>query len=801
MTYRVEDGVVLSDSGIPAGQKWFADNRLSVQFDETGVTQVEYRNKRQIDGNAIVFQKALHDGFRYFLEHEGVTYKAEHETVSVWPFGLEATWTFEGSVFTHGIFLANDAIIIKFKTPSVVPENLRFKIEFNESCAFIPADQGNFLLSKMGGTRAWEPWSFHDNTLFGRYTEKLEKKLANDAGDIRSLYVDPEWPEEDAFLNICIGADFEIRYERKSVKHILRTDLLEPDREYFFLVSLSPERNASEVHATAIQNIKKDLNAQLERYKKVSARSPRLESSNAMLNNFVALAPMYLESLKAYEKPGVIRGKSARYWVWGWDGLSSNRASLYWGDHAFIRDLLRFYEKDAHPDLGITHAYRNDMSIASICDLPSQGMYITLLHEYYNATADFEETKSRYGFAKKTFERIQKVEVKDTGLCEGTSLFPDFPLYLSETGHDLSAFNNTVFYCACRSMQFLATLVGDTPFADLCEETFKKIERNFLPLFFNKEKGFIVNSIDSETLEQRDCYSSNAIKYDNDYLKDLVLPISDESLDFFEKHFVSKPGIRPIPVWDKAYDGDANQLHSWWPVMGEYYIRLINEHNRTDLISQWKGWVTSWIGRLTIPEGIPCHINTEVPDHDNWDMLCGAWHGYSGRGWYQALIHGVIGVDTDAGGFTFFPYDGDEIKITGLHFQGGTADIEMSGSGTQIESIEANGQIFKGTSKLPKDAIQGKQHEKIRVVRTSESLYPAFIKEARNVSLSDYQYSQGKIKAKLSGFGTSRLLIGAQSAISVNLDGKPADLTPVGRDFTVEVKLGPGEFKELEILF
>ena len=806
MEHLIKKGLIYSERGIPSGQRWFADNRLAIQFDETGVTRVEYRNPEQQAGNPMVFLKGLHDGFRYYLDQNGVTYRAEYLNSMVWPFGMDSEWNFQSVILKHGIYTINDSIIIKLTTPEKIPAGMRFKLEFNEPFSFIPSDQSNFLLCEMGAGRTWEKWEFScaDNSLKGRYVEKAKETAHVEEADIRSSSIDLEDGNKEAVLNVFIGADFPLEHVKRNSKNILLSNELEGNKEYHFVTSfIAGSSDAVNKYKRELRNIKQNIGIQFNRYQKIIDSSPELLSPYKQLNEFISLSPLYHEALKVTEQPGAIRAKTSNYWVWGWDGITANCASLYWGDKEFIRDMLRFYEKTAHPEKGIAHAYRYDMSVASISDLPAQGMYITLLHHYYNATNDMNEVKDRYEFAKKVYKSIAASEVEGTGFCEGTSLFPDYPVYMKETGHDISAFNNTVFYCASRSMEYLASLLGDEEMCRESENIFRKMESNFVRLFYDEDKKFIVNSIDAKTLEKRECYSSDAIKWENEYCSDLFETISSHCMEFFAGNFVCKAGIRPMPVWDSAFDADANQLHSWWPVMGEYYMKLINKNNRVDLMNQWIGWVSYWTEKLTIPEGIPCYIDTSEPEHDRWDTLCGTWQAYSVRGWYQAAIHGVVGVGVDAGGIAFFPYEGEEMTLKGFHYLNRIFDIEMCGSGRYIESIEVAGQIIRGTNKLPSDLFGNEKHIGIKVKRVKVNPYEVYVKHASGLEFTEYSYKEDKLTTKIKGAGTSRIKLVTSKELLVRLNGENAGVKyDKGLKLaTVEVKMYVDEINELEIAF
>ena len=270
------------------------------------------------------------------------------------------------------------------------------------------------------------------------------------------------------------------------------------------------------------------------------------------------------------------------------------------------------------------------------------------------------------------------------------SLYPDFREVILETGNDASAFNNTVCYCAARSMQNLAKAMGDYAqfekarnFADHIEGAFKK--------FYSEDLGFFASSTEATTCEPRLLPRHNAIKWENDYCADLVMDKSKECVKFYEENLLCKAGIRPMPLWSECYDADANQLSCWWPVMSEFFIRICNKENRKDLIDRYIKYVEYWSLRLMCPEGIPCNAETPNVPFDNWNCFCGIWHAYSVRGFYNAILHGYVGVNINQNGINFHPYEGEEVSVLGLNYGKRKFDINIKGSGTKIKNVTLNG--------------------------------------------------------------------------------------------------------------
>jgi hypothetical protein len=760
--FTVERGVIYCPSGIPESPRWFADGRLAFAFDEAGIVQLDYYN--DVPGNDLstIFLRQLWDSFRYYIELDGKTYKPVYNNSRIWPFGIESEWKFQDLIFKHRVIAVDQSLVIQLIVPPGVPEGLRFKLEFYEASALINGSVNDVRYHTGPSSRKWEPWSFDPtgNLLAGSF-----------------ITTPPPSPDKATgpYVTTClIGADFPIQHTRRDVnpKHLLKSPLL-AEGNYSFVLSFGTEQHATqEKHERLTRTLKEQMARQYERYERVARNSPVLQSPYPELNAFVSLAPLYHEALKIVDHPGAIRAKTSSYWVWGWDGMTSNYASFYWGDASFIREMLAFYEDTADPQRGVGHAFGYDMKTSSISALPAQGMYISLLGLYYANTGDLETVRRHYPFAKAIFDRIAEKEVQNTGMCEGTSLFPDFPEVLQETGNDISAFNNTIFYCAARSMESLAAILSDKPQQTRALNIVRRFEDNFVRRFFNPERQFVVSSLDSRTLVQRDAYITNAIRWESNYCGDLTASIDTSNLQFFRKNAVTPMGLREIPLWNQAYDMDANQLHSWWPATGEYFMRLANGNNAKDLIDQWVEWVAYWTKHLSIPEGISYYIETSEPEFDRWTSLMGSWQAYSVRAWYQAALHGVVGVDTDAGGMTFYPYAGEEMKLTGLNFRNRKFDIEWKGQGRYIDRIEVDGVTLRATQKLPVDVAQGKDSLRIALHRTTTNPYHVTIARSTGIELKNYRYTGGVIRAQIQGAGLCRLWLLTDRKPIVRINGR-----------------------------
>lgn len=745
--FTVKNGVVLCKEGLPQIPLWFADGRLTFSYEKPGgITRLDYYYPNEGTSHSIFSRPHHWYGFNSYLVHDGVNYLPDFQNSKVYPFGIESEWQLEGFIFLYKVLAVDEGVVIQLKTPENLPNSFHFKLDFNQK----------FGISEEN--RKWDEWRFveSENLLTGGFSEGASDQL----------------------FSCILGADFPIQHSisEKNTKYFQESPVLEQGKTYTFFICFGSGSDAvlqkSKVYKI---NLEQKIADQYNRYRQVAESSPKLISPYKELNNYMELLPMFNEALKVRDYPGAVRANTNRYWVWGWDGITNSSSTAYWGDVEHLKNMLEFYKTTANPGKGIAHSYLNNMKIGEVAPIPAQCMYITLLQLYFDQTKDLEALKLYFPFAKKIFRMATETAIEKVGMSTGVSLFPDYRALLDETGNDLSTLNNSVFYCAVRSMNRLANVVGDKNTQKESEEISKRIEKNFINLFYDNDKNYIVSSVDASSFEQRKTYHISSLRWENDYYEDLISSISKECLNFFEKNLVCEAGIRETPVWDKSWDLDANQLSDWWPVTDESFIRLCNQYNRADLLEKWVGYLSYWYRNLTCPESVECYFDSNdpaTPDPKN----PGSWQAFAMRTWYQGVIHGLVGVDADAGGITFYPYNGKEMKLTGLHFLGKTFDFEMKGSGPYVEYLEVDGEKIYGTNKLPEEYYKNKGHKEVIVMRTVEAPR-LFIKDGSGVIVTDYAYKNGKIKTKVAGAGLCRLRVYAAQNPIVKVNGRAIKTT------------------------
>lgn len=675
--YSVKKGIIYSENGLPYAPRWFCDGRMGFEADDKGIRQIDYFGP-ETSGNYMIFKKRFWEGIRFFLNKQGKRTALKAKKCKIMPFGFQS----KSEKCDYSIYMANDCLYVIFKVAS----DCQIDMEFYDDTVFRPEVHEYQGIGLGGIERKWQAFHMED-------------------GELRSSF-----EENGVITNLAFSSNANLLFKQtpRNTKYTLTMENIEAGKEYVLALSIS------NYETKTYEGYEKLLQDQFERYRVVADRAPVLKSSHKFLNQFFELAPMYHESLKTRDVVGAIRAQNTHYWVWGWDSMTSNNACFYWGDHRFIGEMLECFESYAHPEYGIAHAFgrKMEMSEDTAAPPPAQGMYITMLDLYRISGGDY---KKHYAFAKKLVETIFATEVRNTGLCLGTSLYPDYRALIRETGNDISTFNNTVSYCAVRSMEKIALDMGDWEMSEKCKQFADRMQGNFESIMYNEPLGFIDSSVDADTYEKRGVPSNNAVKWENNYCSELIEQRAEQYLKFYEESLVSPAGLRPIPEGNACYDIDANQLHCWWIVMSEFYTRLINRFDRTDLINQYVSWVEYWSERLMCPEGIPCYDNDfEVP-FDNWNCLCGIWHGYSIRGFYNSIVHAYVGVDFDERGLNIYPYSGEEMELSNLHFGERTFDIKITGTGTGVTRVICNDRHLGSVTTIPYDQME--KHNIVQIIK------------------------------------------------------------------------------------
>jgi len=770
ITYSIKDGSILAKGGIPYAPRIFSDNRLTFVYDERGIVEVDYFGKNRINGSNKVFHEDIFSTLRHYVTVDGKRCLVTHEKCRIEPYGIYIDFKAEGIPFSLAIVAVHGQLVSALTIPKVAQgHTVRFSFDFFESNCFVPSKKNSKYLEKdFGMTREWSPIVFENGILFTSYRDYSETYMGE--------------------TSLRIEADFPVSHKRigihASIRHSLESGALDVGTHSFRMVFNGEES----------LDLKTALSHQEKRYRDAKRRAPRLSSKLHGLDTFFSLCPYYMESLKTEDYPGAVKAKNIHYWIWGWDVLTYSAAFSQMGDTKFLRDACAFF-RDYSSNGHLIHYYpfhmdRNRLHEKGDRSVVTSSLYPILLYNAFTQSGDKALLREFYPVAKAYIDSIAKTEVDNSGFFRGYSLYPDYYMAINETGNDLSSFNHTLYYCAFRAMEYLADEVNDKETLTALRRYMDAFEENYLAIFNDSEKGFPITSVDASTKEKRRIFYANSVKFENSYLFDVLAPVAEQHISFYKEHLINRAGICPLPENDPAYDADGNQLHYWFPVTGEYYIRLANRLHDKNAIMGYANAIGYWAEKLMCPEGINCHADTDAPAMDGWTTLNASWQAFSMRAWYTGALQSILGLIVEDGTLTVSPTDIGDFRLHNLRIGNKTANITVKGKGAFIGSIIVNGNRLIGTAKTPENLLD--KSNEIIIIRNTAPKTTTLV-SAHGAKLMEYTTK----KATLAIRGTIRVEFLVADGCAPALDGIPLDTNTIGNRIVVTLRTND---KKLHVL-
>ena len=760
ISYEIKNGSIHAKGGIPYAPRIFSDNRLTFLYDERGIVEVDYFGKNRSGGSNKVFDEDVFSTLRHYVTVDGKRSLITHEKCRIEPYGIYVDFKAEGIPFTLAVVAIRGQLISALTLPKAAEgHTVTFAFDFFESNRFVPSKQNSKYLEKdFGMTREWSPVTFENGVLFTSYRDFNEKRSGT--------------------TSLRIEADFPVTHKKigvnDSVRHSLESEPLTVGTHSFRMVFDGEES----------LDLKAALYHQNARYRDAKRRAPRLTSKLEGLDTFFSLCPYYMEALKTEDYPGAVKAKNINYWIWGWDVLTYAAAYSQMGDTEFLRDACAFF-RDYVANGRLIHYYGFHMDKESLkksgdTSVVTTSLYLILLYNAYTQTGDKKLLREFYPVAKTYLDSIAATEVEGSGFFLGRSLYPDYPNLIGETGNDFSSFNHTLFYSAFRAMEYLADEMDDKETLAVLRRYIDAFEKNYVALFHDEENGFPVTSVDATTKEMRKVFYANSVKFESTYLFDVLAPVADRHLAFYKNRLVNRAGIRPLPEDDVSYDADGNQLHYWFPVTGEYYVRLANRLRDKDAILGYANAIGYWAEKLMCPEGVNCHADTATPAMDGWTTLNASWQAFSMRTWYTGAMQSVLGLIVEDGSLTVSPTDIGDFRMENLSIGNKTANVTVKGKGAYVGSVIVNGKRITGTAKIPENLLE-KENE-IVVIRAATPKTATLV-SAHGAKITEY----APRKAVLTLRGTVRVEFLACDGCAPALDGKPLETTAAGDRLSVTI--------------
>jgi hypothetical protein len=486
--------------------------------------------------------------------------------------------------------------------------------------------------------------------------------------------------------------------------------------------------------------------------------------------SFAQQVPALVHAAMPADLPGAMRASYNSYWVWGWDTLVHAHTYLLNGVDDLLAPALDLYVRTAHPDYGIGHAFDKRMRPLLTQPLTAQGLFAIAAWQLWSLRGDLDAARRHWPFIVRWLQRCRTRPVRD-GLFVGMALIPDFPQDAGQDGDDLSPFNNSVMYQACRCIEGLAGALGDAATAASAGEVTTAMRAGFARRLWDARRGFWNDSVRASSYQRRPSYPAHALIWVTPFCRELIND-PETAAAFAERHLRMAGGIRPYPAWDPAFNADGNQLAQHYaPGQDPLFLRLMAMTGRQARLREWLRWKDQLWGDLTVPEGVTVEAENDGPVRPD---LPGGRQMFAVKAWSDGLFGAVLGIAVDPGGLTAEPGLDGPLSWSGIPIRGRRWSVQVTGAGAHVARMRVAGTVWHGTRKVP---LPARGAATVVIERSAQAPSHPVLHSADGASVLASRVGKDGLEVRLAAPGRTLVRLWAPKRPQVLVDGIATTIT------------------------
>lgn len=794
--------LILKDLSQRADQNiWISDDRISALISHScqGIEQIDYHGSQPVSRNAKLLQHP--DGvlkFEVMLETNGSLKKFHFawSNLKVQPGHISAQQSWSGFSFILKIAVLKDTLFASCAArnngSSASIENLEFSVWWNKLS----------MTTEVHGNRSWaKPEMANKNTIILKATDVIElSEWLKRTGDYQGDFLIPEgWRRiifkkrtisgmakfddvkyeyqnlklkiYDADTWILIGGDHYFSSNEKNNWIQFKTKFFQKSKGTFeasiFRVQFSPRKFDQQ----KISNqIKKPFYLQSKRYRDMAEQAPQLDIPGyPAVQEFFSQTPLIIESAKVQDAGMTRACPGTYYWIWAWDNLVTAPAMLRWGDCAFVQRMANFINSHRDLDGDIPGRWTRQFEPMDSRGIGAMDfLFSELVLSLFSETQDSMIIRSNYTALVHAFNYL-KSRCDENGLFPSFGMYPDIPYKMGRTEHFYVAIDQGAWYGFCRNIEKLALIIGDVPTANEAMVMAGKIENSFLPTFWNDEQGFVCDSFDPIHKNQLKSFPIFSLLFlESPFGFQLLKDRVGKAAEFIEQHLLGDNGLKMTPVWDRNHLSEP-AMSGWYPHWDFPAIKLLARAGKWSAIQKWLNLVEECYTELGY---CPEFLSTKYQRPELWQHHGAAWNLNCAAGWYNALIHSIIGIAFDSGGITCHPVPiAPGASIKKLIFRNGRWNIQKTGEGDFISLLEIDGEKVVGSLKMPTQFYTDREHHLKIFYRSDAPDYP-ILRELIGAEVIEVEALKNRTTYKIQGKGTTDVSFSYFEKPVVFLDGK-----------------------------
>lgn len=781
---------------------WISDDRIAALISHScqGIEQIDFHGSQPVSRNA----RLLHhpDGvfkFEVLIESNGSRKKIPltWSNLMIQPGIIQARNRSGEFSFALKIAVLKDSLFASCtarKTGSSASiENLEFSVWWNKQS----------MTNEVHGKRSWaKPEMSGDHFIILRATDVIElSEWLKRTGDYQGDFLIPEgwrriiykkrlisgmakfedvWPVYqnlklkiyNADTWVLIGDDDYFRSNEENNWIQFKTEFIQKSKQ-FFEAPLFRVKFSSQKFNLIMSNNEptKPFYLQSKRYRELAERAPQLNIPGyPAIQEFFSQTPLIIESAKVQDVGMTRACPGTYYWLWAWDNLVTAPAMLRWGDTAFVGRMANFINAHRDIDGAIPGRWTRQFEPMDSRGIGAMDfLFSELVLSLFSETRDPMIIRSYYTSLAHAFQYL-KSRCDENGLFPSFGMYPDIPYKMGRTENFYVAIDQGAWYCLCRNLEMLALTIGDAPTANQAKEMAAKIEQSFLPTFWDDEQRFICDSFDPIINNQLQSFPIFSLLFlESPFGFQLLENHFAQAADFIELHLLGDNGMKMTAAWDRNHNSEP-AMSGWYPHWDLPAIKLLSRTGKWSAIQKWLNLVEECYTQLGY---CPEFLSTKYQRPELWRHHGAAWNLNCAAGWYQALIHSIIGIEFDQGGITCHPAPlVPEASLKKLIFRNGRWEIKKAGEGDFISWLEIDGEKVEGSLKIPAKFYTAGAHRLIIHFQTRKLDNP-ILKELIGAELLETQVEKMENRYLIQGAGTTDVSFSCCEKPIVLLDGNP----------------------------
>lgn len=773
---------------------WISDDRVNALISDRthGIEEIGYHGKQPVSRNSRIFRGVEDEGVLSFFVQDAMDSwtPVSFEEIHWYPAGARCVHRLAGGSLLIDIEAHQRSIVISIETHSTAP--VRFRIRFNL----------NALFSDVRGTRTWSSPRKEENNLFlscrdlilsnewlrktGPYAgdflipEPMRRKLFTrrcrsglaTLEDVRPELRDVPIPLYDAEVFCRLGGD-GFTLEVNGTTAVFETALQRGKQPARFIVQFGDAPKQVE------SGLPRDVNLirNRHRYDTIRAGSPVLGmEAYQHVREFVTTVPGLVESCKVSDYGMTRACPGAYYFIWAWDNLVTAREMSRWGDFEGMQRIADFINR--HRDIDGSIPGRWTRSLEPL-DTPPKGglefLHTLLTLDYAVQSGDRKVLREAYPFALRHFNEVE-AKLDARGNFANIGFYPDLPSQFGRTEQSAVAMEVAAFYSFSRTLECISLSLEEAEVAARCGKIAEKIQSGFLQTFWDREKDFLIDSIDTGTGEKNRTFPMFSLLFlQTPPGRRLLHGKEEQAAAFIERSMQTEHGFRMVPEWDSKRTSEP-VMNSWYPHWDIYPLMLFRREGRVDAIMRWLKGAEETLGALGYcPEFLSLE-GFDAGQSDRWLKHGAVSNLNCVTGWYRSVLEGIIGLEFDAGGITVVPLalPLGTVRFSGLKDRRTTFDIVIDNGGPHLHGLRLDGSPLEGCLKIPMTVYDGGQHT-LEIMYSDQPASGMCFSELVNAEVLSVSSREDCVEVMVNGFGLCDIAFQCPKGARFSIDGQDQD--------------------------